>query len=273
MVRLSGKNEIDKFQEVAQQVALRLSPLKGMDGIIFIGGLVRGFADRSSDVDIIVFLSKPDEELKRQIRKIGLDESRKSGLDVDLEIHFLSDFARRKWDEISMWEFSRAKIVFDPKGDVNRLLKHKLKVSKGFWTKRIAVYAEYLKWYCCPPKEDIGTVAETWVDRGDLASAHYCVSYSVDLVMRLLFALNREFLPAPKWRVFYSENLKWLPKDYKELLEDAITVRSLSVDDLARRMKAIRLLWREIALDIEKVTGLTLRQLSKYYVEKVLRQT
>jgi len=272
LVRLNGKNEIDRFRNVAKQVALQVSPLKGVAGIIFIGGLVRGFADRSSDVDVTVFLSKPDEDLKRHIRKIGLNESRNSGLDLDLEIHVLSDFFKRKWDETSMWEFRRAEIVFDPKGAVGKLLKKKLQVSEAFWTRRIVVYAEYLKWYCCPLKEELGTVAETWVDRGDLVSAHYCLNYSVDLVIRLLFALNREFLPAPKWRVFNSSGLNRLPKNYRVLLQEAIIVRSVSVGDLERRMKAIRLLWREIVHDIEKDAGLTLEQLSKFYVKDVLRQ-
>jgi len=272
LVRLSGKNEIDRFRSVAEQLALRVSPLKGVAGVIFIGGLVRGFADRSSDVDVTVFLSEPDEDLRRHIRKIGVDESRNSGLDLDLEIHVLSDFFKRKWDEISMWEFGRAEIVFDPKGAVSRLLRKKLQVSEAFWIRRIAVYAEYLKWYCCPLREEVRTVAETWVDRGDLFSAHYCLNYSVDLVIRLLFALNREFLPAPKWRVFYSYGLKLLPKNYKMLLQEAIIVRSVSVADLKRRMKAIRLLWHEIVHSIEKDAGLSLEQLSKFYVKDVLRQ-
>lgn len=273
MAKLSGKNEIAKFRNVAERVALQVSPLKGVAGIIFIGGLVRGFADRSSDVDVTVFLSKPDENLKRHIRKIDQDESRNSGLDLDLEIHVLSDFFKRKWDEISMCEFSRAEIVFDPEGAVSRLLGKKLQVSEAFWIRRIAVFAEYLKWYCCPMREEVGTVAETWVGRGDLVSAHYCLNYSVDLIIRLLFALNREFLPAPKWSVFYSYDLKRLPRNYKALLQEAIIVKSVSTGDLKRRIKAIRLLWREIAYDIEKGTGLTLEQLTKFYVKNVLRQT
>lgn len=273
MAKLTGKNQIRRFRKAAEQLTTRISQLDGVAGIVFIGGLVRGFVDKFSDIDVIVFLSKMANGLKRKVRDIGLDEGNRSGLDIDLEIHLLSDFAMRKWDEMSMWEFSRAEIVFDPKGDVSRLFEKKLKISESFWIKRIAVYAEYLKWYCCPPKEEVGTIAEAWIKRGNLASAHYCLNYSVDLVLKLMFALNKEFLPAPKWRVFYSYNLKWLPSNYKAFLEEATIPKSPSMRGLRRRIRAIRLMWLEITPKIEKVTGLTLEQLSKYYVEKMLHQT
>jgi len=67
---------------------------------------------------------------------------------------------------------------------------------------------EYLKWYCCPVKKDAGTVAEVWIRKGDLTSAHYCLNYGVELLLKLIFALNKEFLPSPKWRLFYSYSLK-----------------------------------------------------------------
>jgi len=273
MVRLRGKNQIAEFRQVAERLVLRISPFEGVAGIVLIGGLVRGFADKFSDIDINVFLNRKDDELRGQIRKIGSDEERSSSIDVDLEIHLLSDFAKWKLDETSMWDFEKAEIVFDPSGEISRLLRRKLHVSEGFWVKRIAVYAEYLKWYCCPPREDVGTIAESWIERGDLVSAHYCLSYVVDLVLGMVFALNREFLPPQKWRVFYSYSLKWLPTDYERLIEEAITIKNLSAHDVSRRMKTIRELWHQIVPKIERETGITLDSLSKYYVETILHQT
>jgi len=273
MVRLRGKNQIENFRQVAERLVSRISPLEGVVGIVFLGGLVRGFADKFSDVDLIVFLSKKDDELKRHIRKIGLDEEQRSGLDVDLEIHFLADFRKWRLDEIVMWDFSKAEIVFDPKEEISKLLSSKLRVSEHFWLRRIAVGAEYVKWYCCPPRENIGTISEAWIDRGGLVSAHYCLNYVIDLVLGIVFALNREFLPAQKWRVFYSYNLSWLPRDYRRLIEEAMTVKSLSEHDLKRRIRVLRKLWRDIAPKIEQETGLTLDSLSKYFVEIELHQT
>jgi hypothetical protein len=162
--------------------------------------------------------------------------------------------------------------VFDPEGEVKKLFSEKLEVSKSFWVKRIVVCGEYLRWYCCPLKKDVGSVAECWIERGDLVSAHYCLNYAVDLLIRVLYSLNREFLPAPKWRIFYSYELKWLPGSYKRLLGEAVLVKSFSAKDFRRRLEAVRELWRETLPKVREETGLTAELISKRYVEKVLHQ-
>jgi predicted nucleotidyltransferase len=273
MVKLKGRNRIERFRRVAEGLASKIASREGVAGIVFIGGLVRGFADKFSDLDITVFLSEGDERSRRQIRSMGLDEERRSGIDIDLEVHFLEDFERWKLGEAYRWELSRAEIVFDRKGEIKKVLGEKLKVRRDFWTKRIAVCGEYLEWYCCPIREELGTIAEAWVERGDLVAAHHCLNYSVDLLIRLIFALNKEFLPAPKWRLFYSYSLKWLPTDYEELVKEAIIVNDFSVGDLNRRLKTIRKICSGIFPKIEHETGLTRETISKYYVEKTLRQT
>jgi len=273
MVKLKGENQIRKFRQVAEGLVSKIVSFEGVTGIVFIGGLVRGFVDRFSDLDIIVFLSRRDELVRRKIRDLGLDEQKRLGVDVDLEVHFLEDFKKWKWDEVDKWEFSRAEIVFDPKGEVKRVFGEKLRVRKDFWVKRIVVCGEYLKWYCCPPKRDVGTVAECWVERGDLVAAHYCLNYTVELLIRVIYALNGEFLPAPKWRIFYSYGLKWLPEGYKRLLGEALLVKSFSEKDFNRRLMVIRKLWCELLPKIKEETGLTTELMSKYYVEKMLHQT
>ncbi|MDH5483560.1 MAG: nucleotidyltransferase domain-containing protein [Candidatus Bathyarchaeota archaeon] len=271
--RLKGKNRIKKFEQVADEFAANIASLKGVSGIVFIGGLVRGFADRFSDLDIIVFLKRRDEALTRRIRKMGSDREKRFGIDIDLEAHFLQDFSRWKWDETDKWDFSKAKIVFDPEGKIKRVFKEKLKVPKDFWVRRLVICAEYLKWYCCSPRADVGTIAESWIERGDPVSAHYCVTYSTDLLLKIIFALNKEFLPVQKWRMLYSYRLKWLPENYETLIKEAMTVRNFSVKDLSRRMKAIQKMWHETMTKIEEETGLTTNLISKYYVEKALHQT
>jgi predicted nucleotidyltransferase len=272
MAALKGKNQIEKFRKIAERLASQILPLKGVAGIIFIGGLTRRFADKYSDIDIIVFLEKRDKEMRKHIRKMGSDTQNCSGIDIDIEVHFLVDFKRWKLEEFEMWDFSKAEVVFDPTGEINRMLKAKLHVPKSFWVKRLAVYAEYLKWYCCPPEEDLCTVAETWIERGDLLSAHYSINYATDLVLSILFALNKEFMPPQKWRIFYSYQLEWLPADFRRLLEESILVKDFSAEDLKRRIKALRRLWKEIILKIEHETKFTLDSLHAYYVKTMLRQ-
>lgn len=273
MITLKGKNQIGKFKEVAERLVLQISSIEGVAGIVLLGGLTRNFADNFSDLDITVFLTRKDERLRKQIRKISSDEEKLSSLDVDLLIHCLSDFRKWKLSEVEKWDYSKAKIVFDPKGEISEMLARKLRVPESSWLKQIAERAEYIKWYCCPPRDDVSTIAESWIGRGDMMSAQYCLNYAVDLILQILFAINREFLPAQKWRLFYSYSLNWVPADFRGTIEEALIVRDLSTRDFDRRMKAIRRLWREIAPKVEQETGLTLNSLSKHYVKTILDQT
>ena len=272
MARLKGRNKVRRFRQVAEKLVPKITNHKGVSGVVIAGGLARGFADQYSDVDITVFLSKKNRMLRKKIRKLGSDEQRISHVDVDLEVHFLEDFRKRKLSEMQKWDFSHVEIVFDPEGGIERLLTDKVKVPQSYWVRKIVVCSELLKWYCCPPETRIGTIAEAWVERGDLISAHYCANHSLDLIIKVLFALNREFLPPPKWRIFYSYGLEWLPKKYGELLKKAMMAHELSLSELKRRLNALRELWRGIQPRIEKETGLTTSLISRYYVQRILHQ-
>lgn len=270
-MQLKGENRIKAFRQIAKRLASKISNCEGVAGIAFIGGLVRGFADQYSDLDIVVLLTKRDEKLRKQLNELASNEAKRHKVDLDMEIHFLEDFRKQKWDEIDRWEFAKAEIVFDHEGALEEALNEKLRLPKSFWIRRIVVCAEYLKWYCCPPHENVGTVAENWVERGDMQSAHYCLNYCVDLMLKILFALNREHLPAPKWRLFYSHKLKWLPKDYPNLISDAMKMKSYSLKDFNLRLQALRNMWNNTLPKIEVKTGLNVDQISRYYVKKILR--
>jgi predicted nucleotidyltransferase len=273
MVYLKGRNRILEFQEAADKISSRVSALDGVVGIVLLGGLSRGFADESSDVDIIVFLNKTDDDLRRLVGQIGQDEQRRTGIEVDLEVHRLEDFERRRWTEVDRWDFSIAKVVLDSSGDVNKMISSKLKVPEHFWVRRVVICAEYMKWYCCPPNDDASSIAETSVERGDPVTAHYCINYGLDLLVRTLFALSKTFLPPPKWRILYSRDLPWLPTKYEDALGKLLTIKNLSRKEIDRRLGLIRELWSEVSARIMKDMALSPETVSRYYIEKVLHQT
>ena len=105
-----------------------------------------------------------------------------------------------------------------------------------------------------------------------MVSAHYCLNYVLILLIKIIFALNREFLPPPKWQIFHSYGLKWLPSRYDKVVGEALTVKSLSKRDLDRRLRATKELWHEILPKIKEETGLTPKSISKQYVKHVLKQ-
>jgi predicted nucleotidyltransferase len=144
-VKLKGENRVRKFRQVAEKLVARISACEDVTGIVFLGGVVRGFADKFSDLDIMVFLGKKDKQLRTRICRMGVNAGKFSKVDVDLEVHFLEDFKRWGWSETERWDFSKAEMVYDPKGEIAKLFQKKLRVPKDFWIKRIVVCGEYVK--------------------------------------------------------------------------------------------------------------------------------
>jgi len=270
-LKLKGKNRIEEFRRIAKALVSKISKYDGVAGIAFIGGLVRGFADEYSDLYIEVLLSIRDEKLRKQLYKLSSSVAKRCKVDIDMEVHFLEDFKKRKWNEMDRWEFSKAEIVFDPEGMLKKVVDEKSVLPESFWINRIVVHAEHMKWYCCPPRENVGTVAENWIDRGDLQSAHHCLNYSTDVMLKILFALNREHLPAPKWQLFYSRSLKWLPEGYEGLIGDAMRIRNYSLKEFNFRLQALRKMWRSVLPKMGAETGLTEDQIPRYFVKNILR--
>jgi predicted nucleotidyltransferase len=273
MIHVQGKNLLPKFQKIADRIVSEVSALDDVAGIVVLGGVSRGFVDRYSDLDILVFLTKRNDNVEKSIHELTINEQKATGVEVDLEIHVLQDYAGRKWNEIARWDFSIAKVVFDPTGNAAKMIGDKLRVPEEFWVRRVVVSSERMKWYCCPPASNIGTIAEVSLERGDLASAHYCVNHGLDLLLAVLFALNKRFLPPPKWRIMYSRNLPWLPTNYEKRLEELLSVKSLSRNELQRRLQIVRELWSETSAKITKDMGLSPKGISEFYVERVLGQT
>jgi hypothetical protein len=73
--------------------------------------------------------------------------------------------------------------------------------------------------------------------------------------------------------MFYSYRLRWLPESYNALIAEGMKAKRPSLRDINRRLRAIREMWREILPKLEKETGMTQDQLSKYYVTEILGQT
>ncbi|MBM4237855.1 MAG: DUF4037 domain-containing protein, partial [Euryarchaeota archaeon] len=250
----------------------RIKEVKGVVGIVYLGGLTREYADYRSDIDITAFTRNLKPDLIGRLRAIVGEEERASGLETDFEIHEFGEFERREWTEIDRWELGNARIVHDPEEKVRALFDRKMTVPEDFWIDRIASCYAYLSWYCCSPR-GVPTVAEIWLERGDAASAHHCVSYSVDLFMDLLFALNGQFVPPPKWKLSYCRGLEWLPANFESRISKAMITSDITSKELGRRLRALRSMWPEVIRKIGETTGLDHEGMTRRFVESILKQT
>ena len=267
---MKGENRIDLFKDVGAAMVKRLSRHKSVVGALFIGGIARGFADKYSDVDILLFLDHEDAAICPLVRSLAEESENRFSLETDIEVHVLEEYIQQDWDEYLKSDMSKSVVAFDRHGRLSELLKKKLEVAEEGWQLRIAKLMIYISWYCFPEKERVPSMIDLWSDRGNPASAQYAVSYTLESIVELLYVLNRCFLPAPKWRIYNISQLTWLPKNYADALTDAMLIREISVEDARRRARALAPIWHEMLSRILDEFGMNFQVAQSLYLKEVL---
>jgi predicted nucleotidyltransferase len=264
---LKGTNRIDTFRMVANEIVQRVSHFGSVCGILYMGGLVRGFADQYSDVDIIVLLNNEDPFTREFLPSISATLEDKSNLEIDLEVYLMAEYALRDWDEYTKWDLTHSEIAYDRHGNTKAMLNEKLHMSDDDWKLRLSKSMVYFSWYCCPSEDYIPTMSDMWFQRGDEASAEYSVTYGIELLLSMVYSLNRSFLPAPKWRISYTNSLDWLPSDFESNLREAMITKEISEDDTKRRAAALTKLWPEVLEKAENDFGLNREEARRVYIK------
>ncbi len=95
---------------IAEEFALRFKR-EGVVGIVFLGGIARGYFDNFSDIDIIIFKRK---NVDLGVKAEGEFEYR--GFRIDYEIVNYEDLVELEWNMEMRWAFSMVKIFYDPEG-------------------------------------------------------------------------------------------------------------------------------------------------------------
>lgn len=97
----------------------------GLVGIVFLGGAARGYFNKFSDIDIIVF--------KKRAARLGMrreDEVEYKEFVIDYEIANYKDKLESEWDMEARWAFSTARILYDPEGKVEKLIARKVRLKE-----------------------------------------------------------------------------------------------------------------------------------------------
>lgn len=263
---IKGKNIHKKHEAVALSLCDKVSKDRGVTGIVLLGGLVRGFADEYSDVDVVVIMRKRDPRLKRELEEMGRRAGADAAVDVDLEVHSLQDFEKLEKTDSRRWEYSSAKIVLDRRGEVKKAVSGLVSVPEDYWKDRIVASWMYLQWYGCPA-EGAKSIAEVMVERGCPISGHQCVNYALEQLMQLLYSVNRQFVPAPKWKAFYLGELKWIPDGLLPTIEEATVTRAMDGADVARRVAALRRLHVQLSSMVLEATGLSQEEFLRHFIK------
>jgi len=199
-------------------------------GILLSGGLSRGFADALSDVDFEIFFHR------KQKRHWMSNQYTPQGNIVEFDMSCFEDWNDPRKDEmiwtmVNRWDKSHAKVMYDPAGKLEALLKKKLVFRPGElkWLKGLKRDAWWL----------IDDVATSWIQRGDLVAAHHSINRGIDLLLDYLYLKNREFIPYEKWKLFYASQLEILPADFERRVGEALVVNELSEECVQTRQAAM----------------------------------
>lgn len=226
---------------------------------MILGGIPRGYSDKYSDIDIIVFCEKVSKRIREKVKKI-LNEYKDKWGSVDICATSIAEEEGKLWDMEAKWAYSSAKIIYyDPEGKIKKLIKRKTFYPKKERFKEIAEGVIEFDWYI--------SMADLWIYRGDIASAHYSLNSAVEAFFRAIYAINDKFLPPLKWRLFLINSLQVLLSDIKRRLKDAMKIKKFNQSELKRRKEILREIFNELLPYAEKKLKVRFGEFYKFMKE------
>ncbi|AKC64206.1 Uncharacterised protein [Clostridium sporogenes] len=243
-VNLKSENKINDFMLVLQNNIKKFESLEGVIGITLNGGMSRGYADYLSEIDIVIYLDKRNYELWNNGKSpipIGITMFKKCLYDI--KILNLEEEKQKSWDSVALWDLSYAKVLYDPNGEIKKLISDKLMI------KTEPLQAEGLLFGCWWYFRLAGDI---WIHRGDIIQGHYMLNSAVTKLIEALFIANGEYIPHEKWIIHFSRTLPWTPIQWNKRLLEAMSTGDLSLESLIKRQSIIEKLWEEVDLYIAK---------------------
>lgn len=229
---------LQKAGRIAEEYA-RQYVIDEIEGIVFLGAIIRGYFDTSADIDIALFKKQSSEILlPSQFVKV-------EGIEVHCHLTEYESELNTEWNMTKRWTYSQRQIYYDPDGKILQLLEEKvpLKTEEKKWLLMSGIILS--EWY-------INRLTQTWVERGNHISAHHMIEEGLRHFFNVLFAINNQLVPDAKWRYFCAEKLSLLPVDYQERIRETMMIQSFSDAELERRKEAFMGMWQEMLPKVEQ---------------------
>lgn len=224
---LCGPNYWPSHVAIAEVLVDEIRQYPGIEVVLGLGSLGRGFGDEWSDIDLAVLGRGHDLDRIRRgehwIGKLTVDV-----FPVDLEASPPShwDDSRRQGFEESIVLFARNRATV---GRIARAIRLRTNEQTG----RARELVIRLGWLSFGPrpwflKQVLGyswlLPPDLWLQRGCVPAAHATADQALDTAIQLLFIANKRHVPDPKWRRFLVTSVAWLPADFGRLLEASESV-------------------------------------------------
>jgi hypothetical protein len=267
---VSSPNEHQAFLRQARWLADQFASHEGVVGVLLTGGAARGHADRFSELDLAVYLPRP--QFERWVRggqaPFPEGDSCLNGWHVDIDYLCLEDELEAEWDHVKRWDRSYAVILCDPRGVLRDMLARKAVLTEDerqrLMSRHLMLYGTY---FCA-------VVVPSWLDRGDVLAAHQCLNVALDSLIRAVFLANGELIPFEKWSLNLSYTLAWTPSSWRQRVEQVLLVREISRAEAERRQAVLAALFEECEERLlgAPVDGLAPIEARKLPILRILRE-
>ncbi|MEM1929222.1 MAG: nucleotidyltransferase domain-containing protein [Thermofilaceae archaeon] len=212
---------------VADEVSSAFTGKRGVVGIVYLGGLARGYFDEHSDIDVVVY--------KRRGARLGWPREKEyeyRGFTIDLEVRDYERDLYKRWSFEERWVFLHALVRYDPYGLVRKLLELKVPLSEGERRRLLMEELSKAGWSL----SDI----DAWLHRGDPLSAHLAAITSLRHLLRALAVYNGIPPPPDKWLLHTAFSLEERPPQLNQLVQDVLLASSPT--EFEKRKAALRAL-------------------------------
>jgi hypothetical protein len=264
---LKGQNLAELHRHVAHEYARVVCRYPDVVGAVLLGGAARGFADRNSDIDIVLFTSCKEFAAIRRGEQIW----RGNHLDVSV-VHYQSA-ASLEWTMDQRSAYADAILLHDSSGRISRLLKRAVTFPES--ERKLILIDRIMRigWYGINYRQGdwrgycFFKTPDFWLLRGDPASAHHILNYAIDMLLDALFAYNRVLIPDEKWKLHLVYSLRWVPANFRKRLSLAMSATDMSEKVFKRRLRAFSGLLKETVAEVER-RGILPQDMYRYLVNK-----
>lgn len=228
------------FQRIQELVGANW-PL--VSGVAFQGGIGRGRIDPHSDIDVLLAFTREEDRHKIICGELVIDGQAWS------IFHLSHDrVTAKKWrDKLRYLYAYETAIVYDPDGELGHLCRtaelsdeevrervvYNIKKlgNKGItYQGMIGESWRGIHWHDKP---------DLWVRRHDLYAAHMNLHQAHELLLHLVYSLNRLPIPSPKWKYHLVSGLKWLPTDFAQLFPKTAMIQAMTQEAFEERYRLL----------------------------------
>jgi sugar phosphate isomerase/epimerase len=234
--RIQTSNVYLEAREAIRPLLDELARQEGVEGVALLGGLAdtphRAFVDKHSDLDIAVFLSIPEARgfrCPRQFREAHPERLPSwlpsfsfyreiRGHLMEMNCHQLileiEESPEVEWPDSKKEAYRfTSELMYDRIGRVRALIDSKSVYSVDRTS--LAVDASQLPWF--------GWInPRIQLERGFPLNARFLLNGAVDILMRLVFALNGQPKPHAKWTVEMACDLPHSPRNLREVVSEVL---------------------------------------------------